>query len=127
MADPALTGAKKAEKRKTTFRGSVVAGIAVAIPLVATAALLVFLFDLVARLLHPMFGPAFERIGLTGQVPDVALAALAMTLTLIALAIKVSQYRQLSVIASRESGMSFFQSFQSSVSCMARFSNWSMH
>lgn len=87
MADPALTGAKKAEKRKTTFRGSVVAGIAVAIPLVATAALLVFLFDLVARLLHPMFGPAFERIGLAGQVPDVALAALAMTLTLIALAI----------------------------------------
>lgn len=87
MKDIADVVAQRCKKNRLSFRRNVVAGIAVAIPLVAMAALLVFLFDLVARLLHPMFGPAFERIGLTGQVPDVALAALAMTLTLIALAI----------------------------------------
>lgn len=75
------------KKHKLTLRRSVIAGIAVAIPLVATAALFVFLFDLVARLLHPVFGPAFARVGLTGRVPDVALAALAMFITMMVLAV----------------------------------------
>ena len=75
------------KKHKLTLRRSVIAGIAVAIPLVATAAMFVFLFDLVARLLHPVFGPAFARVGLTGRVPDVALAALAMFITMMALAV----------------------------------------
>lgn len=74
------------KKSRRRLRNNILSGIAVTIPIVATGMLLVFLFDLVARLLHPVFGPIFERVGLTGRIPDVALAALAMMITMFALA-----------------------------------------
>jgi len=75
------TGKRRAVKR------SVLSGMAIAIPIVATIALLVFLFNIVAELLRPAFVPLFERVGLVGRVPGAALAALAMLITLFALAV----------------------------------------
>ena len=74
---------KVAQKTKR----SLMSGFAIAIPLVATIALLVFIFDVVAGLLKPLFLPLFARMGLVGHVPSVVLAAFAMFLTLIALAV----------------------------------------